>query len=276
MELDLPMLWEQYMLPWGTQIVTALIVFILGRMLVSMLMKGIVQMMRVAKMDEILVGFLAAVIKSAMVVVVIIIALSQLGVDTTSMVALLGAAGLAVGLALKDSLAHFAAGVMLILFRLIKLGDYVEVDGVAGKVTKITIFNTKLTTPDNRVVTVPNGNVFGNTLTNYNEEATRRIDLVIGISYDADLKKALQILKEIINNHEKILKEPEPIVRGAELADNSVNIVVRPWVKAEDYWEVRWDLIETIKITFDEQGIGIPYPQLDIHVQNFPNSMISS
>jgi small conductance mechanosensitive channel len=267
MEWDLAVLWEQYLLPWGTQIVSALLVFIIGRFVVGWVVKGVSRMMHVAKMDEILVGFLSAVLKSALVVVVIIIALSQLGVDTTSMVALLGAAGLAVGLALKDSLTHFAAGVMLILFKLIKLGDYVEVDGVAGKVSKITIFNTKLTTPDNRVVTVPNGNVFGNTLTNYNEEKTRRIDLVIGISYDSDLRKALQILKDIIGGHEKILKDPEPIVRGAELADSSVNIVVRPWVNAEDYWEVYWDLIETIKITFDEQGIGIPFPQMDVHVQ---------
>ncbi|GGY57173.1 mechanosensitive ion channel protein [Bacterioplanes sanyensis] len=258
-------IWHGYVLPWGVQLLMALLVFLIGRLLAKALTRMAAAAMTKAKLDPILTEFLTTVAGSALTLLVIVLALSQLGLDTTSLVALLGAAGLAVGLALKDSLSHFAAGTMLILFRPFKVGDYVEVDGVAGSVSRITIFSTRLTTPDNRVVTVPNGNVFGNTMTNYSEEKLRRIDLVIGIDYGSDLRLAKQLLIDLLERHPKILKDPAHTVAVSELADSSVNFVVRPWVKAEDYWPVRFELLETIKLRFDEAGIEIPFPQMTIH-----------
>ncbi|WP_456090126.1 mechanosensitive ion channel family protein [Oceanobacter kriegii] len=259
-------IWANYLLPWGTQIVMALVVFFVGRLLARLILKGVTGAMGRAKVDPILTNFISTVLGSLLLVLVIVISLSQLGLETASLITLLGAAGLAVGLALKDSLSHFAAGVMLILFRPFKVGDYVEVDGVAGSVDKITIFSTRLKTPDNRVVTVPNSNVFGNTMTNYSEEATRRLDLVVGISYGSDLLKAKRLLQEMLAADERVLKDPEYRVAVNELADSSVNFIVRPWVKASDYWALKWDLTEKVKLKFDEEGIEIPFPQMDVHL----------
>ena len=260
------LLLETYLLPWGTKILLALLIFIVGRMVARLVARGVSKALTTARLDPILVNFAAAVVNTALLVLVIVFALSQLGLDTTSLVALVGAAGLAVGLALKDSLAHFAAGVMLIVFRPFKLGDYVEVGGVAGSVDKISIFSTRLKTPDNKVVTVPNGNIFGNTMVNYSEESTRRIDLVVGISYDSDLLKAKHLLNDIVSSHEKVLKDPAYRIAVSELADSSVNFIVRPWVNAADYWNVRFELLETIKLRFDAEGIEIPFPQMALHI----------
>jgi len=259
-------IWANYLLPWGTQIIMALVVFFVGRIIANLVLKGVTGAMGRAKVDPILTSFINTVLGSLLLVLVIVISLSQLGLQTASLITVLGAAGLAVGLALKDSLSHFAAGVMLILFRPFKVGDYVEVDGVAGSVDKITIFSTRLKTPDNRVVTVPNSNVFGNTMTNYSEEANRRLDLVVGISYGSDLLKAKRLLQEMLEADERVLKEPEYRVAVNELADSSVNFIVRPWVKASDLWALKWDLTERIKLKFDEEGIEIPFPQMDIHM----------
>ncbi len=260
------MLIETYLLPWGTKLLLALLIFIIGRIVVGVAARTIGKALTAARIDPILVNFAVAVLNTALLVLVIIFALSQLGLDTTSLVALVGAAGLAVGLALKDSLSHFAAGVMLIVFRPFKLGDYVEVGGVAGSVDKISIFSTRLKTPDNKVVTVPNGNIFGNTMTNYSEESTRRIDLVVGISYGSDLLKAKHLLDDIVGSHEKVLKDPAYRIAVSELADSSVNFIVRPWVNAADYWDVRFELLETIKLRFDAEGIEIPFPQMALHI----------
>lgn len=257
---------DTYLLPWGSKILLALLIFIVGRMVARLVARGVSKALTTARLDPILVNFAGAVVNTALLVLVIVFALSQLGLDTTSLVALVGAAGLAVGLALKDSLAHFAAGVMLIVFRPFKLGDYVEVGGVAGSVDKISIFSTRLKTPDNKVVTVPNGNIFGNTMTNYSEESTRRIDLVVGISYDSDLLKAKSLLDEIVGKHDKVLKDPAYRIAVSELADSSVNFIVRPWVNAADYWDVRFELLETIKLRFDAEGIEIPFPQMALHI----------
>src|SRR5690606_11340843 len=249
------MLIETYLLPWGTKLLLALLIFIIGRIVVGVAARTIGRALTAARIDPILVNFAVAVLNTALLVLVIIFALSQLGLDTTSLVALVGAAGLAVGLALKDSLAHFAAGVMLIVFRPFKLGDYVEVGGGAGSVDNISVFSTRLKTPDNKVVTVPNGNIFGNTMTNYSEESTRRIDLVVGISYGSDLLKAKHLLDDIVGSHDKVLKDPAYRIAVSELADSSVNFIVRPWVNAADYWDVRFELLETIKLRFDAEGI---------------------
>ncbi|WP_346429343.1 mechanosensitive ion channel family protein [Parathalassolituus penaei] len=259
-------LWTNYLLPWGGHVLTAIAIFYIGRIIAGVVIGGASRVMTRTNIDPILTSFLLTVLNAALLALVTVAALSQLGLDTTSLVALLGAAGLAIGLALKDSLSHFAAGVMLILFRPLRVGDYVEVDGVAGSVDRITIFSTRLKTPDNRVVTVPNGNVFGNTMVNYSEEPTRRIDLIIGISYGSDLLKAKQILIDMVENHPLILQDPAWRVAVSELADSSVNFVVRPWVKAEDYWTVRFELIESIKLKFDEEGIEIPFPQMTVHL----------
>jgi small conductance mechanosensitive channel len=197
---------------------------------------------------------------------VVIAALSQLGIDTTSLVALLGAAGLAIGLSLQSSLANFAAGVMLIVFRPFTKGDFVEVAGTSGSVDNISIFTTTLTTPDNKEVIVPNGSVIGNNIVNYSARPTRRVDMVFGIGYGDDIKKAKELLEQIVAADTRVLAEPAPVVALGELADSSVNFLVRPWVNAEDYWSVLWDTTETVKLKFDEAGISIPYPQMDVHL----------
>jgi small conductance mechanosensitive channel len=197
---------------------------------------------------------------------VIVAAAGQLGINTASFLTIIGAAGLAVGLALKDSLANFASGVLLILFRPFKVGDFVEIAGESGSVQEITIFNTILHTPDNKLKIIPNGKISNDTITNVNANPTRRVDLVIGISYDDDIRAAHQLLKETVAEDDRVLAEPKTDIAVSELADSSVNFVVRPWVNTEDYWDVRFNLIEKIKLRFDEAGISIPYPQQDVHL----------
>ena len=217
-------------------------------------------------MDEILVKFLSSILHWVLLLFVVIASLSQLGIDTTSLVALLGAAGLAIGLSLQSSLANFAAGVMLIVFRPFTKGDFVEVAGTSGSVDNISIFTTTLTTPDNKEVIVPNGSVIGNNIVNYSARPTRRVDMVFGIGYGDDIKKAKELLEQIVAADTRVLAEPAPVVALGELADSSVNFLVRPWVNAEDYWSVLWDTTETVKLKFDEAGISIPYPQMDVHL----------
>lgn len=267
LNLDPQLLWADYILPWGTQIILALVIFIIGRMAVGIISGTIKKVMTKANLDPILVSFLSGILRTVMLLLVIVFSLSQLGLDTTSLVALLGAAGLAVGFALKDSLSHFAAGVMLILFRPFKVGDFVEVDGVMGSVDQITIMSTRLKSPDNKVIIIPNSNVFGNTMTNFSDQPTRRVDMVFGIGYGSDLLKAKAILEEMVNAHELTLAEPAPKVAVSELADSSVNFIVRPWVNAADYWTVYWGMMEAVKLRFDQEGIEIPFPQVSVHME---------
>ena len=246
----------------------AAVIVIVGRTVVSWLVKLSRKVMVRANMDPILINFSSSIINVLLLLFVLIAALDQLGVNTTSMIAVLGAAGLAVGLALKDSLQNFAAGVMLILYRPFRIGHFVEVAGVLGIVEQITIFNTVMRTPDNREVIVPNGNIYADTITNYSARDTRRIDMVFGISYNDDLLKAKQIMTDIVTGHELVLKDPAPIIRVADLGDSSITFNVWPWVNAADLATVRADLIETIKLAFDANGISIPYPQMDVHFNN--------
>jgi len=255
-----------YVVPWGIKIIMALVIFIVGRMLVGVVVGAIEKLMRNREMDEMLVRFLGSIIRWLLLLFVVIAALSQLGIDTTSLIALLGAAGLAVGLALQGSLQNFAAGVLLIVFRPFSKGDYVEVGGSSGTVDAISIFTTTLTTPDNKVVIVPNGAVLGGSITNYSAMPTRRVDMVFGISYDDDIRKAKALLEEIIAADSRVLAEPAPVIALGELADSSVNFLVRPWVNSGDYWGVLWDTTETVKLRFDEAGLSIPYPQMDVHL----------
>ncbi|ACM93629.1 MscS Mechanosensitive ion channel [Nautilia profundicola AmH] len=251
---------------WGIKILGALAIYIIGKWAAKLLTNLFRKMLERSNTDVTLVKFLGDLVYFGLIVLVVIAALGTLGVNTTSFAAIIGAAGLAVGLALQGNIANFGAGVVLLFLRPFKVGDFVEAGGAVGVVDAIGIFNTTFKTGDNRVIIVPNSNIIGGNITNYSREAIRRIDLVIGVGYEDDLKLVKSTLEEILNNHPKVLKDPAPAVALAELADSSVNFNVRPWVKSEDYWGVRSELLETIKTTFDEKGINIPYPQMDVHV----------
>lgn len=252
----------------GVNILIALIIFIIGRMVSKALANLTSKVLQKAEVEETLSTFLRNIIYYALLAAVVIAALGQAGVNITSFIAVLGAAGLAVGLALKDSLSNFAAGVLLILLKFFKKGDYVTAGGESGTVTAVNIFNTVLTTPDNKVIVVPNSSVLGGTIVNVTANDTRRVDLVMGIGYNDDLLKAKQLLEKIVNEDPRVLKDPAPQVEVSELADSSVNFVVRPWCKTSDYWGVYFGITEKVKLTFDQEGISIPYPQTDIHLYN--------
>jgi small conductance mechanosensitive channel len=255
-----------YATQYGLRIIVALLIFFFGRIIAKALANGIRKVLIRAKVDETLATFLKNITYYALIAAVVIAALGQAGINVTSFLAVLGAAGLAVGLALKDSLSNFAAGVMLILLKFFKTGDYVTAGGQSGTVTAINIFNTVLTTPDNKVITVPNSSVLSGTITNVTANDTRRVDMTFGIGYDDDLLKAKKTLERIVSEEPRVLPEPTPLIQVMELADSSVNFVVRPWVKTSDYWGVYYALTEKVKLVFDQEGITIPYPQQDVHI----------
>lgn len=257
---------DTYVIPWSINIVMAIAIYIIGRFIISILVNLFGKVLARSKYDDMLIDFVKAIVNAVLMLFVIVASLDRLGVDTTSLVAILGAAGLAIGLSLQGSLQNFAAGVMLLVFRPFKAGDYVEAGGTAGVVKSISIFTTIMTTPDNKEIIVPNGAIYGGNIVNVSAKPTRRIDMVVGISYDSDLRKAKEILKEMVAADERILKEPAPTVAVAELADSSVNFVVRPWVASADYWAVKFDFTEAVKLRFDDEGITIPYPQMDVHL----------
>lgn len=265
--LDIPALFETLVIPGAMKLFFALLIFIVGRIVVSVVVGFAGKLLRVRKMDDILVSFLLAILRWVLLLFVVIAALSQLGIDTTSLIALLGAAGLAIGLSLQSSLSNFASGVMLIIFRPFTKGDFVEAGGATGVVETISIFTTTMTTPDNKEVIVPNGAIIGANITNYSARATRRVDMVFCISYDDDLLKAKALLQEIIDEDPRVLKDPAPVIALGTLNDSSVDFLVRPWAKSEDYWSLLWDTTEKVKLKFDEAGISIPYPQMDLHME---------
>ena len=256
---------DVYVLPWGINIIMALLIFMVGKFVVSIIAKVIGSVMKNARVDNILVEFISSIVKTVLLLFVVVASLNQLGVDTTSLIALIGAAGLAIGLSLQSTLQNLAAGVMLIIFRPFKDGDFIDAGGVLGTVEKIQIFNTVMRTGDNREMIVPNGLIFGGTITNFSAKATRRVDMVFGIGYDDDIRKAKEVIKSILDADDRVLKDPEPLIAVAELADSSVNFNVRPWCKSADYWDVYFDTHENIKLEFDKQNISIPYPQMDVH-----------
>jgi small conductance mechanosensitive channel len=223
-------------------------------------------MMTRRNVDDTIGSFASNLIYYLLLAFFVLAAIGQLGVQTTSFVAIIGAAGLAIGLALQGSLANFAAGFLMIIFRPFKVGDYIEGAGTAGTVEKIQIFTTQLRTPDNKTVIAPNASLTAGNIVNYSTKDTRRCDLVFGISYEDDIDKAKKILEELVAADERILKDPAPIIAVSELADSSVNFVVRPWVNGADYWNVYFSLMENVKKRFDEEGISIPFPQRDVHL----------
>ena len=262
---DIEMYINTYAIPWGINIAMALIIFIIGRMVVGIIISMFGKIMSKSKYDDMLVDFLKSILNAVLMLFVIVASLDELGVDTTSLVAILGAAGLAIGLSLQDSLKNFAAGVMLLVFKPFRAGDYVEAGGVAGSVKKIGIFTSTMGTPDNKEIIVPNGKIYGDNIINYSAMTTRRVDMTFGIGYGDDLLKAKNLLQQMVKEDERILEEPAPVVAVSSLGDSSVNFVVRPWVKKEDYWAVLWGFTESVKLRFDEEGISIPFPQMDVH-----------
>ena len=251
---------------FGLKLLTALIVVIVGKQLVKILLKVIKVALEKANTEETVRIFVANLLNTVFTVIIFVAAINQLGVETTSIIALLGAAGLAIGLALQGSLANFASGILIVIFRPYKVGDYIEAGTNAGTVKDIQIFSTVLRTPDNKAIVVPNGSIMDGSITNYSEQPTRRIDIIASCSYQDDLDKVKQVLKTILDSEDRILTEPKPQIAVSELAESSVNFIVRPWVNSSDYLPVMYSLLEQIKKTFDQEGISIPYPQSDIHI----------
>jgi small conductance mechanosensitive channel len=251
---------------YALKLVVAILIFLIGKWIARKISKLISKLLEKNNIDITLISFLENLIYYTLLIVVVIAAVGQLGINTTSFLTIVGVAGLAIGLALKDSLSNFASGVMLILFRPFRIGDVVNVGGVLGKADKITIFNTILNTPDNQRMIVPNSVVTSNIITNVTANDTRRVDLVMGIGYDDDIPKAKELMNRIVGEDDRVLSDPAPTIAVFELADSSVNFVVRPWVKTENYWNVYFDLTEKIKMAFDEAGISIPFPQRDVHL----------
>lgn len=265
MDESLSKFWEWIAL-YGLQVVGALIILLLGWWVAKLLRNVLRRILTKRKVAASLVSFVCQLTYIAVVIFVILAALNRLGVQTTSFVAVIAAAGLAIGFALQGSLANFAAGVLLIIFKPFKVEDFVEAAGVLGTVEEISIFTTQLKTPDNRTVIVPNGKLTSDNIINHSAKGTRRVDLVIGVSYADDLKKVSKVLEDILAKDDRVLKNPPPQIAVSELADSSVNFVVRPWVKASDYWDVYFDTTEAAKTQFDKEGISIPFPQRDVHM----------
>jgi len=251
---------------YGLRVIAAIVIFVIGRW-VSMGIRNLIKrLMTRAKADKTLVSFIGNLAYVAMLAFVIVAALSRLGIETTSLVAILGAASLAIGLALRGSLANFAAGVLMIIFRPFKVGDYIEGGGAAGTVEGIQIFNTQLKSPDNKTIVVPNGKIFGDKIVNYSSKGTRRVDMTFGIGYEDDIDKTRAVIREIIDADARVLKDEPIVVAVSELADSSVNFTVRVWTNSGDYWGFYWDTTEAVKKRFDAEGISIPYPQTDVHL----------
>jgi len=268
-----PQIAGSLLLDWLGRILAAVAIFLIGRWVSKAALGWFARAVAKAQLDETLSRFLSSVIYMILMVFVVLTALSALGVNTTNFLAILGAAGLAIGLALKDSLSNFSAGVMLVFFRPFRTGDFIEAAGVSGSVQSIKIFNTVLKTGDNRVITVPNALIYADTITNFSAEATRRIDLVIGIGYDDDIGRAKALIQGVLSQDDRVLEQPAPAMLLAELGESSVDIAVRPWVKSADYWVVRSDLLENIKRALDNAGLSIPYPQRDLHIVNEGNAV---
>ncbi|MBW2694032.1 MAG: mechanosensitive ion channel [Deltaproteobacteria bacterium] len=251
---------------WGLQLAGALAVLIIGRFLCGLARKSVRRAMESRRIDPSLVPFVSNLVYFVLLAAVLIAVLGLFGIETTSLVAILGTAGLAIGLALQGTLANFSSGVMLLLFRPFHVGDFIDAAGVAGTVVEIGVFSTIMNTPDNVKIIVPNSGIFGATIKNFSANDTRRNDIVLGISYDDDISNAIAVVNAVLSKDSRILSDPEPLVAVSELADSSVNLVVRPWCRKEDYWGLRFDLTRKLKEELEQGGCSIPYPQHDVHL----------
>lgn len=256
----------EYLSIYGLKVLAALAILFFGKWIAGRIRHFSEKLMHKAKMDTTLVNFIGNIIYALCIALVVTASLNKIGIETTSIAAVIAAAGLAIGLALQGSLSNLASGVMIILFRPFAVGDFIEAAGTSGNVEEVSLFTTILKTGDNKKVIVPNGSITSGTITNYSANATRRIDLTIGIGYNDNILEAKNVLLEIVKNEPRIHNDPEPIIAVGALGDSSVNLIVRTWVNKEDYWNVHWHLLETIKLTFDEKGISIPFPQRDLHI----------
>jgi small conductance mechanosensitive channel len=251
---------------YGIKVIGAIIILILGRIAAGIGRSAVDKMLERTKTDPAIIAFVRSLVYILILVFAVLAALAKFGIQTASFVAILGAAGFAVGFALQGSLANFAAGVLILALRPFKPGDYIMGAGEAGTVKEISLFTTVLTTPDNIKIMVPNGKLFGDTIKNISAYDTRRVDFVVGIGYGSDIQKAYDVLDGLLKADDRILPEPAPQIAVSELADSSVNFVVRPWVKSSDYWGVKFDMTRKIKEAFDAEGIEIPFPQQTIHM----------
>ncbi len=251
---------------WGVQVIGAIAVLIIGRWIAGRLRKTVERGLERADIDEALRPFLSGVVYYLVIVVTLVAVLGLFGIETTSLIAVLGGASVGISLAWQGTLSNFAAGMMLLIFRPFRPGHYVEVAGTAGSVKEIGMFSTILATPDNVQITVPNSSIFGTIIKNYSANPTRRNDIVMGIAYTDDIGRALSTIKKVVEGDPRVLKEPEVVIAVSELADSSVNIVVRPWCKAEDYWALRFDLLRALKEQLEAAGCSIPFPQTDVHL----------
>jgi len=261
----------EYTSEYGIKIIAALLIFIIGKWLVNKITKITKNIMLKADVDRTLIEFSESIIYFLLLLIVIMASLSTLGINTTSFIAILGAASLAIGLALQGTLSNIGASVIIILFRPFKVGDVIQVAGAVGTVTDMNLFSTIISPVDNRTIIVPNAAIIKGNITNFSEKSERRVDHTFGIGYDDDLKLAKETLMDIMKADERILAEPAPFVAVSELAQSSVNFVVRAWVKNEDFWGVHYDMLESVKLTFDAKGISIPYPQMDLHTDKVQN-----
>jgi len=258
-------------LDFAINLATAIIIFVVGRIFVRLLTRGMRKVMEQRDVDKTLVSFVSNLVGMVLLIFVIIAAVNALGVQTTSFIAILGAAGLAIGLALQGSLSNFASGVLIVLFRPYKVGDWIEAAGISGSVEEVQILTTVLKTGDNKQVIVPNGQIMDSIITNYSANDRRRVDMTVGVSYDDNLDKVRKTLEELVSADDRILDDPACTIAVSELADSSVNFVLRPWTATADYWGVKFDLTEAIKKRFDEEGISFPFPQQDVHLYKVPD-----
>ncbi len=251
---------------FGPPLLLAIVVLVVGLWIINRAVKILSHTMKSRNMEPELSGFLTSLLNLLLKALLLISVAGMIGIETTSFIAILGAAGLAIGLALQGTLANFAGGVLILMFKPYKVGDFIDAQGVSGTVSSIQIFNTIIKTGDNKVIIVPNGSISNGIITNFSKEETRRVDFVFGIGYDDDIAKAKDVLNRLIEDESRILSEPAPLVVVSELADSSVNFTVRTWVKASDYWGVYFAMTERVKLTFDQEGLSIPYPQSDVHM----------
>ncbi|MCU4676591.1 mechanosensitive ion channel [Catenovulum sp. 2E275] len=257
---------QALLLSYAISLITAILILWIGFKIARLVSSSVSKMLQKKSIDPAVSSFIASIVHALVAAAVIIASLSHVGVQTATFVAILGAAGLAIGLSLQGSLSNFASGILITVFRPFKAGDFIEAGGVAGSVKEIQIFSTIMTTPDNKYVVVPNAQITGSPITNYSRHDTRRLDMVVGVSYSADLQQTETLLKNILDSHPNVLKEPGYTVAVSELASSSVNFVVRPWVKTSDFWPTKFELNKTIKQELDKAGIGIPFPQMDVHL----------
>lgn len=266
--VNLDSLLNEWIIPYGTKTLLAIVIFIVGKFLARIISKLLGKAALTSTKDEMLQSFISSISYFLLLLIVVIASLSQLGINTSSLVALIGAAGLAIGLSLQNSLQNFAAGVMLLIFKPFRKGDLIETGGMMGVVEQMGILVLELRTGDNKTVLLPNGKVFSDSIVNYSNNPTRRVDFIFDISYESNLKEAKEILQRILNENTYVLKDKEPVVAVGALASSSVQLIARPWVQTSNYWVAYWDIMEQVKLEFDKADISIPYTQMDLHIKN--------